>query len=466
VNKITVLDAVMGSGKTTYMLGYINAAHDKNQRDIFDGLPGDRRFLYVAPFLSEVDRVMEACPDLRFRDPQPIHGRKLYHLEKLIEGGENVCTTHALFRLLNRDIYELLKRQNYTLVIDEVITCVDLLATLSVSDRKMLFDGEYVFVGDTGRLCWNHNRYPDYHGKFDDIKGLCDNGNLVACRPNPKTGLPTVLIWEFPADFLRCFSNVFILTYMFHGSPMLSYFEAEGLSFDMKAIDDGKLVEWGSADEAAFKAKLRSLVSIYDGAMNTIGNNQKGSQPLSSSWFGRATDNVLKNLQSSTTRFFANISKTPSARNAWTTFKKVKQRLKGKGYGRGFIPVNAKATNDYIEKSAMAYLANIFHQPIIKGFFEERGIPVYEDLHALSEMIQWIWRSGIRRGDPIHVFVPSERMRGLLKEWLAADNTATLIKVRSATTSQPKATVNYFGETKENEHRNSNQPLTTHLQAA
>jgi hypothetical protein len=91
--------------------------------------------------------------------------------------------------------------------------------------------------------------------------------------------------------------------------------------------------------------------------------------------------------------------------------------------------VNAKATNDYIEKRSLAYLCNIFHQPIIKGFFEERGIMVYEDLHALSEMVQWLWRSQIRRGDPVTVYAPSERMRGLLKMWLAADadDTATLL---------------------------------------
>src|SRR5215471_10514123 len=102
----------MGSGKTTYMLDYINDAHDQNQREMFDGLPGNRRFLYVAPFPSEVDRVMDACPSLRFRDPQPIHGRKLYHLTKLLAAGENVCTTHALFSMLNRETYELLQKQN------------------------------------------------------------------------------------------------------------------------------------------------------------------------------------------------------------------------------------------------------------------------------------------------------------------------------------------------------------------
>jgi hypothetical protein len=33
-------------------------------------------------------------------------------------------------------------------------------------------------------------------------------------------------------------------------------------------------------------------------------------------------------------------------------------------------------------------------------------------------MIQFIWRSAIRDGKPIHLFVPSERMRTLLKDWM------------------------------------------------
>jgi hypothetical protein len=142
----------------------------------------------------------------------------------------------------------------------------------------------------------------------------------------------------------------------------------------------------------------------------------------------------MKNLKSSTEMFFKRVAKTPSALNGWTTFKKAKQALKGGGYGRGFIPINAKATNDYIDKRSMAYLANVFHQPTIKGFFEQRGVPVYEDLHALSEMIQWVWRSGIRKEEPepITVFVPSERMRGLLIEWLSSDNTAELIAKRQS----------------------------------
>ena len=55
------------------------------------------------------------------------------------------------------------------------------------------------------------------------------------------------------------------------------------------------------------------------------------------------------------------------------------------------------------------------------------GVPVYEDIYALSQMVQWMWRSRIRSGEPIHAFIPSSRMRGLFKQWLAARSTIELV---------------------------------------
>ena len=43
---------------------------------------------------------------------------------------------------------------------------------------------------------------------------------------------------------------------------------------------------------------------------------------------------------------------------------------------------------------------------------------MHDDEYALSEMIQWIWRSAIRDGKEIWVYIPSRRMRELLKKWL------------------------------------------------
>ena len=98
--------------------------------------------------------------------------------------------------------------------------------------------------------------------------------------------------------------------------------------------------------------------------------------------------------------FFKHVVKTPIAVNQWTTFKPFSKLMKGKGYSRGFVSCNAKATNDFIENRSLAYLIKTFCTPIMKGYFEEMDVEVREDLHALSEMIQWTWRSQIRRGDP------------------------------------------------------------------
>ena len=69
-------------------------------------------------------------------------------------------------------------------------------------------------------------------------------------------------------------------------------------------------------------------------------------------------------------------------------------------------------------KRFMAYLPNTFMNPIIAHFLREYDLEVNEETYALSQMIQWLWRGCIRNGEPMHVFVPSRRMRRLLMEWL------------------------------------------------
>ncbi|WP_363347251.1 DEAD/DEAH box helicase family protein [Methylocystis echinoides] len=411
---ITVLDSIMGSGKTTYVINMINTQHTKDLAQSFANADHEpTRFLVVVPLLSEVDRFTHSCPDLRFKDPQPVHSRKLYHLERLIDDGENVVTTHALFRMLDRTIYGKLKSKGYKLIVDEALECVEMFDKLSEKDRKLLFDNNMVYVDkDTRRLRWNYETHPDYSGRFTDFKHLCDIGSLVFIKDK-------ILLWEFPSEFLTCFNEVLVCTYLFKGSPFYAYLQAEGFDIHMNTIMDGSLCEWdeGRGDEK-IRSQLRSLITIYEGPMNRRGDANGLSNPLSSTWFGKASPEELKGLRSSTETFFARVAKSPSKVNGWTTFAKVKAKLAGKGYTRGWIPNNAKGTNDYVDKQAMAYLCNWFYHPVIKGYFHERGITVDEDMYALSAMIQWIWRSRIRRGEPIHVFIPSERMRGLLREWL------------------------------------------------
>ncbi|MEO9737668.1 MAG: DEAD/DEAH box helicase family protein, partial [Lentilitoribacter sp.] len=220
---ITVIDAVMGSGKTTHIIKHINETYQQDLKANFDRGQRPTKFLVVTPLLSEVERFRSSCPMLDFRDPQPIEGRKLHHLETLVREGRNIVSTHALFRLLNRDIFRLLQDENYVLILDEVLDCVQIFKTLTKADKDLLFDQRLVYVDpETKRLGWNMRDHSAYSGRFSAIKELCRNGNLV-CRNG------TVLLWEFPVEFLECFSDIIILTYMFHGSPMSAHLKAAGL---------------------------------------------------------------------------------------------------------------------------------------------------------------------------------------------------------------------------------------------
>jgi len=422
---ITVIDAIMGSGKTTYMTKRMNELHTEALAQSFaDPSHEAPRFLYVTPILTEVERIRKECPNLDFRDPKPVGGKKLNHLFHLIEEGVNICTTHALFKLLNRKVYEKFRDRNYTLVIDEALECVTLFDGLTKSDRMMLFETNKLYVETgTGRLRWNCDQEV-YSGKFNQIRDLCDNGNLILFR--------NTVLWEFPTEFFRCFQQVYILTYLFPGSPMSAHLRADGLRYELMTLtSEDQLMsqeeDKGKADAEA-KEKYRKLITIYEGSANACGKPKGKENPFSSGWYDRQKPDDFAKLKATLENWFRKVARTPSRHNAWTAYQKGEKHLRGDRYANGFIECNAKGTNDHIERRSLAYLCNVFYNPVIKAYFQQRGIEVDEGAYALSEMIQWIWRSQIRRYDPITVFIPSERMRSLFIDWI--DNTVVTRGVR------------------------------------
>ncbi|MEM5664351.1 hypothetical protein AAHB94_13190 [Bacillus toyonensis] len=65
----------------------------------------------------------------------------------------------------------------------------------------------------------------------------------------------------------------------------------------------------------------------------------------------------------------------------------------------------------------MVYMYNRFMNPNDKQFFTTRSVNVDEDLLAVSDLIQFIFRGCIRKGQPMNCYIPSERMRKLLSNW-------------------------------------------------
>ena len=102
----------------------------------------------------------------------------------------------------------------------------------------------------------------------------------------------------------------------------------------------------------------------------------------------------------------------------WTTFKDYKTKLSGKGYSRSFIPCNSRSTNEYMDRFVVVYPINVFVNPIIVKFFEANGVKINQDDYALSEMIQFIYRSRIRQNKTIYCYIPSLRMRQLLYNYI------------------------------------------------
>lgn len=408
--KINVVDAIMGSGKTTWMLHQINKAEST-------------RFIYITPTLTEVERVKSQCPNANFKEPElKEHGSKYYYFKKLVSAGENIVTTHALFKLLTREVLDELIQHQYTLVIDEALDCVDMYTGITKADLDLLLKEGMVYVeAGTYRLCWNEKDYCDYIGKFDLTRTLCNNGNLIYYRE-------TTMLWEFPIEFLKVFNAVYILTYLFQGSAMANYLRADKAEINMMTLQgftcDGvepKLISYENMNEKEIKDIIRPLINIYEGSSNSVGDLKLRSNPLSSSWYKRASLEEIASLRSGLHNFFNNYIKSKSGDNAWTTFKDFKTKLTGKGYGKCFLPNNTRATNAYIEKKTAAYTCNTFYHPVIRNYFADRGVVVYEDIYALSEMLQFLWRFQIRRHDPINLYIPSERMRTLLKTWLSSN---------------------------------------------
>lgn len=392
MEKVTVIDAIMGAGKTNFAIKYMTEA------------PRDKRFIYITPFLSEVGRIIESVQGRKFVQPTNANseGRKLRSLKDLIIDGADIAATHSLFKTADDELIQLLNGAGYTLILDEVMDVIEPVA-IKRDDIRILLDGEKIEIVDN-RVVW---KAPGYDAdRFNDIKLYAEAENLFIYRE-------TYILWAFPKRVFDCFDEVFIMTYLFAAQNMSYYFKMNKVPYTTVTVSSGELTEHNVQQER--REELIKLIDLYDGKMNESGNKHA----YSASWLRRGKreterlDVEKRNLRN----YLRNILNAPSAEIMWSTLQEVESHLKGKGYSNASIPVNARATNEHAEKWALAYVFNRFKNPYETSFFEDNGVKVDEDLLAVSDLLQWIWRSRIRNGKPVNLYLPSSRMRSLLVAW-------------------------------------------------
>jgi len=381
----------MGSGKTSYAIQMINANPDKS-------------FIYITPFLKEVQRIKEQCQSANFYEPREEKG-KFRNFHELLTSGKNIVSTHSLFRRSNDETKELLANNDYILILDEVLDILEPV-DLGKDDLPSMLELKLCHVDEKGFIVWDK---PDYDGKYNSIKELSATKGLFVVDD-------IVLLWLFPKEIFDCFSEVYVLTYMFKSQMQHYYFQYYWMDHETYQMTCKNGVYDVLPHDGTTGDKSNIKIKIVEGSQtNNIG---KEEYALSNNWYKQHKKSLpilRKNLQN----FFRNIASTPAKFNLWTTFKDYQQNLSGDGYASGFLAHNARATNDYRHKTAVAYTVNRFFNPFVKKFFSYNDIKLDEDGYALSEMLQFLFRSAIREGQEIYLYLPSKRMRRLLNNWLS-----------------------------------------------
>lgn len=453
MKKITVIDAPCGQGKTTWAIQEMNANKARN-------------YIFCTPFLDEISRVQRGTAyskdNNRFWQPttQNKDGTKITGFNNLLAYDKCIAVTHTTFLNANEETLSLIRNGGYSLIIDEALEVVTEFnkvqsvenapkQSVTDGDLKMLLERKIINIEQNGRVVWCGGEYGNDY-KFSELERFAKLGRLYCAHSK-------LLLVIFPAELFEAFEKIYVLTYMFNGSIMKSYFDLFGIDYELNSVCNKsgryELIEYDSNIDIAFRSHCKELIHICDNKrMNDYGKNA-----LSKTWYVGSTKDGerLKKLKNNISNYFCRYLKHPKPKASngdimWTCMGEYETKLKGKGYTHKrqltteekelpeeelkklkadlncFVPCNARASNNYKDRWALAYCVNMYFNPMLRAFFEgyskgnESGGSAHpnDDLFAVSCMIQWIFRSRIRDNLPIEIYIPNKRMRELLTAWL------------------------------------------------
>lgn len=401
---VKVCDALCGAGKTLSCINMMNS-------------DTEHRYIFITPYLNEVERIKDSCTGRGFVSPEKTSQSKfskLRDLPELMRQGKNIASTHALFSCYTDEIKDLIRAQHYTLVLDEVI---DLFQPVDIDagDIEFLKRNKIAREENDG-IVWEDD---DYSGVvFSDVMRISKSRDMVNYDGQ-------FYFWALPIDIFQCFDDVYVLTYLFEYQLLKYFFDVHHVEYELIGTRKiNGIYQFCPLEEMDRRRDLRGLIHIVGTAkQNAIGDENFS---LSSGWFERASKEDGQPKLTTLKNTLYNIFRHKEATNdnkMWTTLNKYRSFLKGKGYSNSFLTFNRRASNEYADKKYLAYCLNVYMMPWMKNYLHRLGVKkISQDMYALSILVQWIFRSAVRKGEEVWIFVPSKRMRYLLKEWL--DNLA------------------------------------------
>lgn len=415
--KVELLDGIMGSGKSTSILNWC----EKNP---------STAFLYVTPLLTESEiRVIDACTESKFIAPM-IDGdfkTKGEHLLDLLQSGVNISITHAMYASLRKEHLQHIQKNKYTLILDEEVSFIEPLGDdYKKEDFVYLKHLKQIEVDEHGKVVWLDDEIGN-GTKYTKLANMCRLGMVYQAKRSEH-----MFVTQLPMDLILYADRVILLTYLFKGSILDSFLAMKGI----------EVVPF--TDVSVKGISKQSLIPLIE----FVGERQVrewAGESLSSTWYTKATQKEMTLLAKSI-RAIGDSCKTPSAELVWTapssvvkasSTKKEREstkRIKPTGYAAGsgdvtedgiaqgcFLPCSSRATNAYRNRTVMVHCYNRFPHQTVAAFLSDYGVEVDANQFALSELVQWVWRSQIRDGKPIKICILSKRMRSLFQNWLTEE---------------------------------------------
>lgn len=437
MTKIIVIDSMPGEGKTSYAIQMINNDRAKGFGYYQSNYILNNKYLYVTPFLKEIKRIQESTR-AEFYDPSNDKNSKYSSLLELLNEEVSIIISHELFSRLSNETLSKFKEKDYILIMDEVADVIDDVV-ISEDDISLLIKSKTIKIDEEDKVIWKDCEYQTNKiNKFSDIKVFAERDSLYLNKNHNK------MFKQMSVESFLSFKKVYILTYLFEGQFQKYYFDAHGLEYEIKSVllENGeyRLISYNKKNEP--RDRIKNLLHIYEDIQNTTGRpsllntnyNKSKKQDeyylLSSTWFNKANKNEINQLKNNLDNYFRFKVKTDKNDLFWTTIKDYAPKISGikckyenknkkeQQKFNNFLPLNIRATNEYGHCTSMAYVYNRFPNPFKVQYFKQKEIDINEDLYAVSELIQFLFRGCIRNNQPMNCYIPSYRMRKLLYDWM------------------------------------------------
>lgn len=402
---VNVADVPMGGGKTSAAINYINHC------------PQDEKILFVSPYKDEGLRIERECKSKNVSALVEKRGSKLNDLREKLLSGRNIASTHALLAKYTDDILETISAANYTIIIDEAYEVTRTVTQEMRNQFYFLLEQDLIEIDRQDRRVSfkSESTYKSCGSVMSDLAKLIQTGAVYYCDNK-------IIIWVFPIKILNAFKRIVVLTYLFDAQPICYYLKSNQYRIHYIGVRKAKdaAYEFCERDLSdGFRYNLREKIHIVEKqSYNKIGDTKYA---LSSGWYKRSAHgdhvnlNVIKNKVRNVQKNYFKCSVNDFI---WTSFEQFRPFIQDKNIEKRFVECNKRAVNEYGNCHYMAYAIGLYSHPDTYNYFKQLGYAMDVDRWSLSEMVQWIWRSAIRNGEEIWVYVPSKKMRELLSAWI------------------------------------------------